>query len=76
VFWRVPFGRLQVLEGKITFAGPLVSALVRKRGASEGGLKPSELKTARTENGPSGLPVPTASRLRPVGLESVIAEIG
>ena len=31
VFWRVPFGRRQVLEGEITFAGLLVSALVRKR---------------------------------------------
>ena len=28
VFWRVPFGRLQVLESKITFAGLLVPALV------------------------------------------------
>ncbi|MEW2081014.1 hypothetical protein [Streptomyces sp. NPDC005283] len=43
----MPFGRLQVLESKITFEGLLVSALVREREpARVRGLKRSELKTA------------------------------
>ncbi|MEW2081032.1 hypothetical protein [Streptomyces sp. NPDC005283] len=60
-----------MLEGKITFAGLLVSALVREREpATVLGLKRPELKTARPD-----CPSRRHRDCVPLGLESVIARL-